>query len=144
MATTTAKTKLTEAPVAHDTISNTPALRKSVAITCGAMATVVLATLYQSWRARQMLDAFTGGELPLALRIVLALVLVCAGVTALGMTLYVLAAMPVLARARQRAIERLLSAQAVLWALMGVSIAGMFCVAILGKIFNFLSGLWPF
>jgi hypothetical protein len=144
MATTTAKPKLTEAPPSHDSLSNTPALRKSLAITCASMATVVLATLYQGWRTRQMLDAFTGGELPLGLKVVLLLVLVWASVTALGMVVYVLAALPVLARARQRAIERLLSAQALLWALMGVSIAGLFCVAILGKIFNFLSGLWPF
>jgi hypothetical protein len=91
-----------------------------------------------------MLDAFTGGELPFALKVVLGLALVCAGITALGMTIYVLAAIPVLARARQRAIEALLSAQAVLWAMIGVSIAGLIGVAILGKIYNFLSSLWPF
>jgi hypothetical protein len=31
-----------------------------------------------------------------------------------------------------------------LWGLMGVSIAGLFCVAILGKILNFFAGLSPF
>jgi len=140
---TTNTNKPSDAP-AHDSLVNTPSLRKSVVITCASMATIVLATVYQSWRARQMLDAFTGGELPFALKVVLALTLVFASVTALGMVIYVLAAIPVLARARQRAIERLLSAQAVLWGLMGVSLAGLFCVAILGKLLNFLSGLSPF
>lgn len=134
----------TTPPKVPDTLSNTPALRKSVAITCASMATVVLATLYQGWRTRQMLDAFTGGELPIALRIILVLMFVCASVAALGMGIYGLAAVPVLARARQRAIERLLSAQALLWGLIGVSIVGLFGVAILGKIFNFLANLWPF
>lgn len=137
----TAKPKL-DTP--KDTLLNTPALRKSVVITCASMATLVLVSLVQFWRAREMFDAFTGGDIPLTVKLLLGLVAVCMSFTVVGMVGYVIAALPVLARARQRSIERLLSAQALLWWSIGATFAGLFVLAILGKVLNFLSSLWPF
>lgn len=138
----------TKPEVAPDTLANTPALRKSVLITCASMTTVVLTTLLGIWQTRQMIDAFAGSELPFSAKVAFVLTLACLGVVALamavGMVLYILAALPVLARARQRSIERLLSAQAWLWGLMGVSIAGLLCMAILAKILSFFGSLSPF
>lgn len=123
-------------PPRAETLQVSPQLRKSVAVTCASMGTTVLASAYGLWRTRQMLDAFTGGELPFMFRALMVLVGVCAVFTVIGMTVYVFAALPVLVRGRQRAIERLLTAQGWLWTLMGVSIAGLIGVAMLSKIAN--------
>jgi ABC-type multidrug transport system fused ATPase/permease subunit len=127
-----------------DTLEVTPQLRKSVVITCASMAVVVLASTYSLWRTRQFVAAFTGGELPLMFRVMMLLAGACALFTLLGMVGYALAALPVLSRGRQRAIERLLNAQGWLWSLMGVTLGGLLILAVLGKVANFIGSLWPF
>lgn len=127
-----------------DTLEATPKLRKSVLITCASMAFIVLTSTYSLWRTRQFLDAFTGGELPLMFRVVMVLVGACAMFTVLGMIGYAVAALPVLARGRQRSIERLLHAQGWLWMLMGVTLGGLMILVLLGKIADFFGNLWPF
>jgi ABC-type multidrug transport system fused ATPase/permease subunit len=127
-----------------DTLEVTPKLRKSVLITCASMAFVVLASAYSLWQVRQFIEAFTDGELPLMFRIIMVLAIACGTFTLLGMAGYAVAALPVLARGRQRAIERLLYAQGWLWTLMGVTMGGLVIVALIGKIANFVGNLWPF
>jgi ABC-type multidrug transport system fused ATPase/permease subunit len=127
-----------------DTLEVTGPLRKSVVITCASMVIVVLASMYSLWQTRQFVAAFTGGELPLMFRVMMLLAGACALFTVLGMVGYTLAALPVLSRGRQRAIERLLNAQGWLWSLMGVTLGGLLLLAVLGKLANFIGSLWPF
>jgi ABC-type multidrug transport system fused ATPase/permease subunit len=127
-----------------DTLEVTPQLRKSVLITCASMVFLVLASTYSLWRTRQFVEAFTGGELPLMFRVMMMLAVACAMFTVLGMIGYGVAALPVLARGRQRSIERLLDAQGWLWMLMGGTLGGLLILVLLGKVANFVGNLWPF
>jgi hypothetical protein len=121
-----------------------PQVRRSVLLTCVSMAIMVVASSYSLWRTKQFMLAFTGGEVPLMFRVVMLLVAVCALFTLLGMFGYAIAAMPVLARGRQRSIERLLEAQGWLWTLMGVTLGGLVLLVVVGKLANFVGSLWPF
>jgi hypothetical protein len=127
-----------------DALGVTPQLRRSVLVTCASIATTVLVSGYSLWSMRQLVMAFTGGDVPLMFRVLMLLVVACALFTVLGMLGYVLAALPVLARGRQRAIERLLEAQGWLWTLMGVTLAGLVLLIVLGKVMSFVGSLWPF
>jgi hypothetical protein len=128
----------------QDQLEVTPQVRRSVLVTCASMAVMVLASSYSLWSARQFMSAFTGGDLPLMFRVMMLLVAGCALFTALGMIGYVLAALPVLARGRQRSIERLLEAQGWLWTLMGVTLGGLLLLVVVAKLASFVGSLWPF
>jgi hypothetical protein len=126
------------------TLEVTPQLRRSVLITCASMVMMVLVSSYSLWRTRQFVAELSGGDLPLMFRVLMLLVAACGLFTVLGMVGYVVAALPVLARSRQRAIERLLEAQGWLWTLMGVTLGGLLLLVVLGKFASFVGSLWPF